>query len=53
MDHIFCVSVRNNWDKYVTFCQKESAKSVTFYLVRMYRMYMDMPKIVGCNVDIW
>ena len=32
MHYKFCVSVRNNWDKYVTFCKK-ILKSMTFRFV--------------------
>ena len=33
MHYTFCVSVRNNWDKYVRFYKNKIAKSVTLYLV--------------------
>ena len=33
MHYKSCMSVRNNWDKYGTFCKKKNAESVIFYLV--------------------
>ena len=40
MHYTFCVSVRNNWDKYVTFCKKNCKKSdilsCFFHFTRIY-----------------
>ena len=46
MDHKFCECVRNNWDKYVTFCQKKLQKVWHFILSECIECIRTWPKLL-------